>query len=219
MKSNVRKTKNLDPQSVPKATTNALNPSYRYTTLDGLETASINSKHQAYNNHLNSRLREMYFTQYKKSKEMNHFTVYDSYEPLRQTAQVEKDFIDDQDSVYGPGIIPNIMRNIMSFRDSTFSWLNSNSVFKAFGVSASMFLFEHLTWDSISHLSTIFKNDLQNQLPVNINVLNVDIHATEDNRGIDVSVLYIDETENYWKEGPQTIGERVATFTLGIKGS
>lgn len=138
---------------------------------------------------------------------VNNDSIFEVLAPRRNTSQKLKDFVNDQDAVYGPGIIDNIIRNVLSIRSGS---LTADD----FGFTADMILFDQLNWATLEILKTIFQSDIAKSLPEGTQVDNIDLRITDDNAGIEVSVLYYQADDKIRNEDPVTIGNKIARFTL-----
>lgn len=148
-------------------------------------------------------------------------SIFEEYDTLRKTYQFEKDFINDQDSIVGPSIIPNMIKNIMCTR------LGSLRHDPDFGVNLTSFIFEQLDWVTIIAIRDHIANQLNINLPPAVEIENIDIKANEDNQAnsIDIDITYyykLDDPDNFFDEtrdGPgKGLDTKKVSFTLGVEG-
>ena len=146
-------------------------------------------------------------------------SIFEEYDALRKSYQFEKDFINDQDSIAGPSIIPNMIKNILCTR------LGSLSHDPDFGVNLTPFIFEQLDWVTIIAIRDHIANQLDINLPPAVEVDNIDIRANSDNNAntIDIDIFYSFKTnDEYFEEnrdGPgKDLNTKKVTFTLGVEG-
>lgn len=170
----------------------------------------------------NSEWRETYtdHLEYRDVKILNDRSIFEVLDAKRKTSQAKKDFINDQDSVIGPGVVDNIIRNILTVPAGTIK-SDIHFGFKIDGV-----VFETLDWSAIEFLRSAMINALNNIGPSNVNVTEVQITADETLSTLDIAVAYnirLSEDSQIWQEpGPETIGDRKFNVTLnlaGIRGS
>lgn len=143
-------------------------------------------------------------------------SLFETMDAKRNTGQHKKDFINDQDSTSGPGVVDNMIRNILTLRAGTF---HSDT---RFGIAVDSMLFETLDWANLEFVKTTIFNDLSTQLPQNITVTNIELSTNDTWDTLNIDVLYnikIDGNKAIWQQpGPDTIGERIAAVTLNLKG-
>lgn len=154
-------------------------------------------------------------------------SIFEEYDALRKTYQFNKDFINDQDSIAGPSIIPNMIKNVLCTQ------LGSLRHAPDFGVNLTSFIFEQLDWVTIVAIRNHIANQLDVNLPPAVEIENIDIKANQDGQAnaIDIDITYnytLDEEgrleqspyfEENAKDGPgkDSYTKRV-TFTLGVEG-
>lgn len=148
-------------------------------------------------------------------------SIFEEYDALRKSYQYDKDFINDQDSIVGPGIINNMIKNILCTK------LGSLSHDPDFGVDLTYHLFEQLDWVGVIAIRDHIANQLLINLPTSIEIDEVDIKANEDGQAntIDIGIAYHytlpDDSEFFTKvkDGPGSALEtKRVTFTLGVDG-
>lgn len=167
---------------------------------------------------LDSKWRETHtdHLEYRDVKILNDKSIFEVLDAKRKTKQIKKDFINDQDSVVGPGVVDNIIRNILTVPAGT---IKSDI---HFGLKADSVVFETLDWANIEFLRSAIINALSNIGPSNVNVTEVDIIADNDKNLVDIAIAYnitISEDSQIWQEaGPETIGERKFNVSLNIAG-
>ena len=154
-------------------------------------------------------------------------SIFEEYDALRKTYQFNKDFINDQDSIAGPSIIPNMIKNVLCTQ------LGSLRHAPDFGVNLTSFIFEQLDWVTIVAIRNHIANQLDVNLPPAVEIENIDIKANEDGQAnaIDIDITYnytLDEEgrleqspyfEEDAKDGPgKDLYTKRVTFTLGVEG-
>ena len=154
-------------------------------------------------------------------------SIFEEYDALRKTYQFNKDFINDQDSIAGPSIIPNMIKNVLCTQ------LGSLRHAPDFGVNLTSFIFEQLDWVTIVAIRNHIANQLDVNLPPAVEIENIDIKANEDGQAnaIDIDITYnytLDEEgrleqspyfEENAKDGPgKDLYTKRVTFTLGVEG-
>lgn len=143
-------------------------------------------------------------------------SVFEVFDAKRKSKQPAKDFINDQDSVSGPGVLDNLIRNILTVRKGTF--LGD----QRFGLSVDSLLFEQLDWANLEFMRSVILNDLNNQLPGNITVTHIELSTNETWDTLFISIAYnirLKENETSWQQpGPETIGGRKAYVNLSLSG-
>lgn len=154
-------------------------------------------------------------------------SIFEEYDALRKTYQFNKDFINDQDSIAGPSIIPNMIKNVLCTQ------LGSLRHAPDFGVNLTSFIFEQLDWVTIVAIRNHIANQLDVNLPPAVEIENIDIKANEDGQAnaIDIDITYnytLDEDgrleqspyfEENAKDGPgKDLYTKRVTFTLGVEG-
>ena len=143
-------------------------------------------------------------------------SLFEVMDAKRKSSQAAKDFINDQDSTSGPGVVDNMIHNILTIRTGTFRSDNR------FGIAVDSLLFETLDWANLEFARTTIFNDLSQQLPPNVTVTDVELSTNDtwDTLFIDVSYnIKLEPNEIQWQQpGPQTIGERIAKVSLNLKG-
>lgn len=151
-------------------------------------------------------------------------SIFEEYDALRKTYQFNKDFINDQDSIAGPSIIPNMIKNVLCTQ------LGSLRHAPDFGVNLTSFIFEQLDWVTIVAIRNHIANQLDVNLPPAVEIENIDIKANEDGQAnaIDIDITYnytLDEEgrleyfEENSKDGPvKDLYTKRVTFTLGVEG-
>ena len=85
-------------------------------------------------------------------------SIFEEYDARRKTYQFNKDFINDQDSIAGPSIVHNMIKNVLCTQ------LGSLRHAPDFGVNLTSFIFEQLDWVTI----VAIRNHIANQLDVNL---------------------------------------------------
>ena len=147
-------------------------------------------------------------------------SVFEEYDAVRKSDQYNKDFINDQDSIVGPSIINNMIKNIMCTK------LGSLDHDLNFGVDLTYHLFEQLDWVGVIAIRDHIANQLDTNLPHAVEVTEVDVRANPDGQA---NMVEIDITYNYTLgggphfhevydgAGPGLHTKRV-TFTLGVDG-
>lgn len=151
---------------------------------------------------------------------LSNSSIFEVLDAKRKASQAKKDFINDQDSTSGPGVIDNMIRNILAIKSKTFA------ADVTFGNTADTLLFEQLDWANLEFLRTALFSDLSLQLPDNVIVDEIEIQVpSEDGRGIhdtlDVKIAYTinaPSTANMNNPGPETIGKRIANISLSLAG-
>lgn len=167
---------------------------------------------------LDSKWRETHtdHLEYRDVKILNDKSIFEVLDAKRKTKQIKKDFINDQDSVIGPGVVDNIIRNILTVPSGT---IKSDI---HFGLKADSVVFETLDWANIEFLRSAILNALNNIGPSNVNVTEVDISTNEKQDTVNISIAYnirFSEDTQLWQEpGPETIGERKFNVSLNIAG-
>lgn len=148
---------------------------------------------------------------------LDNQSLFEVLDAKRKTFQERKDFINDQDSTAGPGVINNMIRNILTVRSKTFK---SDT---RFGIKVDSLIFETLDWANLEFARTIIMQDLHNQLPSNINVTHIDLTTSDTWDTLYINIAYnirIRDGQNTWQEpGPETIGQREAYVTLNLADS
>ena len=154
-------------------------------------------------------------------------SIFEEYDALRKTYQFNKDFINDQDSIVGPSIIPNMIKNVLCTQ------LGSLRHAPDFGVNLTSFIFEQLDWVTIVAIRNHIANQLDVNLPPAVEIENIDIKANEDGQAnaIDIDITYnytleeegLLEQSPYFeenaKDGPgKDLYTKRVTFTLGVEG-
>lgn len=154
-------------------------------------------------------------------------SIFEEYDALRKTYQFNKDFINDQDSIAGPSIIPNMIKNVLCTQ------LGSLRHAPDFGVNLTSFIFEQLDWVTIVAIRNHIANQLDVNLPPAVEIENIDIKANQDGQAnaIDIDITYnytLDEEgrleqsphfEENAKDGPgKDLYTKRVTFTLGVEG-
>lgn len=153
---------------------------------------------------------------WRDTRVLNDKSIFEVLDAKRKTDQIEKDFINDQDSVSGPGIVDNMIRNILTVRSGTFRGDNN------FGIRLDNIIFEQLDWANLEFIRTVIMSNLHNQLPSNVTVTHVELSTNETWDTLHISVIYeirIQDGEIHsQKPGPETIGDRKAYVTLSLPG-
>lgn len=146
-------------------------------------------------------------------------SIFEEYDALRKSYQYDKDFITDQDSIAGPNIINNMIKNILCTK------LGSLSTDPNFGVDLTYHLFEQLDWVGIIAIRDHIANQLDTNLPSSIEVETVDVRANTDGQAnaIDIDIVYhfiTDDAEfKEVKSGPgSNLNTKKVMFTLGVDG-
>lgn len=143
-------------------------------------------------------------------------SIFEVMDSKRNSAQALKDFINDQDSTSGPGVVDNMIHNILTIRTGTFRSDNR------FGIKVDSLLFEQLDWANLEFAKTIIFNDLSQQLPPNITVTDIELSTNDTWDTLYIDIVYnirLEANEVIWQQpGPQTIGERISKVTLNLKG-
>lgn len=151
-------------------------------------------------------------------------SIFEEYDALRKTYQFNKDFINDQDSIAGPSIIPNMIKNVLCTQ------LGSLRHAPDFGVNLTSFIFEQLDWVTIVAIRNHIANQLDVNLPPAVEIENIDIKANEDGQAnaIDIDITYnytldeegrLEHFEENSKDGPgKDLYTKRVTFTLGVEG-
>lgn len=148
-------------------------------------------------------------------------SIFEEFDAVRKSYQYDKDFINDQGSISGPGIVNNMIKNILCTK------LGSLSHDPNFGVDLTHHLFEQLDWVAIIAIRDHIANQLMVNLPPAVEIEEVDIKANEDSQAntIDIGIAYfytIPEDEFFSKSstsGPgPTLETKKVTFTLGVDG-
>lgn len=151
-------------------------------------------------------------------------SIFEEYDALRKTYQFNKDFINDQDSIAGPSIIPNMIKNVLCTQ------LGSLRHAPDFGVNLTSFIFEQLDWVTIVAIRNHIANQLDVNLPPAVEIENIDIKANEDGQAnaIDIDITYnytldeegrLEHFEENAKDGPgKDLHTKRVTFTLGVEG-
>nr|DAP77579.1 MAG TPA: Baseplate wedge protein [Caudoviricetes sp.] len=151
-------------------------------------------------------------------------SIFEEYDARRKTYQFNKDFINDQDSISGPSIIPNMIKNVLCTQ------LGSLRHAPDFGVNLTSFIFEQLDWVTIVAIRNHIASQLDVNLPPAVEIENIDIKANEDGQAnaIDIDITYnytLDEEgrleyfEENSEDGPgKDLYTKRVTFTLGVEG-
>ena len=151
-------------------------------------------------------------------------SIFEECDALRKTYQFNKDFINDQDSIAGPSIIPNMIKNVLCTQ------LGSLRHAPDFGVNLTSFIFEQLDWVTIVAIRNHIANQLDVNLPPAVEIENIDIKANEDGQAnaIDIDITYnytldeegrLEHFEENSKDGPgKDLYTKRVTFTLGVEG-
>lgn len=151
---------------------------------------------------------------YRDIRVLDDRRFFEVLDAKRKTIQAKKDFINDQDSTAGPSVIDNMIRNILTVRRGTFEEETR------FGIDVDAMLFENLDWASLEFMRTIIFNDLSNQIPNNITITHIELHAEGDVLTIEIAynIKYPEGSNkpNWQQPGPETIGERIAYVNLSI---
>ena len=146
-------------------------------------------------------------------------SIFEEYDAVRKTYQFQKDFINDNDSITGSDIVQNMIKNIMCTR------LGSLKFDPDFGVDLSMFLFEQLDWVTVIAIRDHIANQLDTNLPEQVELENIDVRANNDGIAntidIDITYHYIKPDDEYEFGKPKNsdnLETRKVTFTLGVEG-
>lgn len=154
--------------------------------------------------------------EYRDLRVLTNESLFEVMEPKRKTIQANKDFINDQDSISGPGVIDNMIRNILTIRSGTLSPATR------FGIAVDSMLFEQLDWANLEFMRTVIFSNLNNQLPGNITVTHLELSTDDEWTTLYISVAYnirLKEGEvTSQQPGPDTIGGRVAYVSLNLAG-
>lgn len=195
---------------------------------------NINNNFNILNSHVNAIDGNLYNPQIPQSclavrdiRILSDRSIFEEYDALRKTYQFNKDFINDQDSISGPSIIPNMIKNVLCTQ------LGSLRHAPDFGVNLTSFIFEQLDWVTIVAIRNHIANQLDVNLPPAVEIENIDIKANEDGQAnaIDIDITYnytLDEEgrleqspyfEENAKDGPgKDLYTKRVTFTLGVEG-
>lgn len=158
---------------------------------------------------------------WRDHQHLNRNTLFETFEPRRKTFQADKDFANDQDSVYGIDIVDHIIKNTLTVQ---------TGVIEGLGLDLTGYLFETMNFAELEFLRSDIIDRLNVSLPKSITILNVDITQKEDVNGIQntlfVSIAYryrinketypAQYDHNVDTHGPFTIGERVASVNIKI---
>lgn len=151
-------------------------------------------------------------------------SIFEEYDARRKTYQFNKDFINDQDSIAGPIIVHNMIKNILCTQ------LGSLRHAPDFGVNLTSFIFEQLDWVTIIAIRNHIASQLDVNLPPAVEIENIDIKANQDGQAnaIDIDITYnyrLDEEgrleyfEENSEDGPgKDLYTKRTTFTLGVEG-
>lgn len=149
-------------------------------------------------------------------------SFFEEYDALRKSYQYEKDFINDQDSVTGIDLVPNMIKNILCTQIGSFS---GNP---RFGINLTPYVFEQLDWVSTIALRDEIAQSLDQNLPGSVIIENVEILSNSDKQSntVEISIDYIinekqDETMFHKVEssGPgKNLNTKKVQFTLGVDG-
>ena len=151
-------------------------------------------------------------------------SIFEEYDARRKTYQFNKDFINDQDSIAGPSIVHNMIKNVLCTQ------LGSLRHAPDFGVNLTSFIFEQLDWVTIVAIRNHIANQLDVNLPPAVEVENIDIKANQDGQAnaIDIDIAYnytldkegrLEYFEENSQDGPgKELYTKRTTFTLGVEG-
>lgn len=151
-------------------------------------------------------------------------SIFEEYDARRKTYQFNKDFINDQDSISGPSIVHNMIKNVLCTQ------LGSLRHAPDFGVNLTSFIFEQLDWVTIVAIRNHIANQLDVNLPPAVEVENIDIKANQDGQAnaIDIDITYnytldkegrLEYFEENSEDGPgKDLYTKRTTFTLGVEG-
>lgn len=141
-------------------------------------------------------------------------SIFEVLDAKRKSLQQNKDFLNDQDSTSGPGVVDNIIRNVLTIRKGTFKSETR------FGIAVDSILFEQLDWANLEFIRTVIFNNLNNQLPNNITVTHIELSTNEKQDTLEITIAYnirLKEDEVSWQQpGPETIGGRKAYVSLNL---
>lgn len=142
-------------------------------------------------------------------------SIFEVLDARRKTSQDRKDFINDQDSTAGPGVVDNMIRNIITVRTGTFTGDNK------FGINVDDLLFEQLDWANLEFMRSLIISGLDNHLPSNVTVLNVELSTNEKHDELIITIQYNIKLKDkgLQQPGPETIGNRKFNVSLNLAGS
>lgn len=159
--------------------------------------------------------------EWRDTRILNKNSIFEVLDAKRKSDQDKKDFINDQDSVSGPGVIDNLIKNILSVRRGTFSGDTR------FGIAVDSILFEQLDWANLEFIRTVVLSNLNNQLPDNITITHIELSSNDVWDTLNISIAYNIKLGDgpgakTQQPGPEVIGGRKAYISLnlnGVKGS
>lgn len=140
-------------------------------------------------------------------------SLFEEYDARRKSYQFDKDFINDQDSVLGPLIIPNMIKNVMCTKKG--SILHDPN----FGVDLTYHLFENLNWVQVIEIRDHIAEQLNANLPSWFSIETIDVRANPDglNNAIEVDIVYHYPSPYQSGPGPNLDTAKVQ-FTVGVAG-
>lgn len=149
-------------------------------------------------------------------------SFFEEFDALRKSYQKDKDFINDQDSVTGIDLIPNMIKNILCTKIGSFSGDSR------FGVNLTPYLFEQLDWVSTVALRDEINHRLGQNLPGSVNVESVEILSNPGKMAntVEISVEYSIGNGDHYTEEPEfangnpgkNLNTKKVQFTLGVDG-
>ena len=94
---------------------------------------------------------------YRDKRTIRDTTKFQTLDAKRKTIQSKMDFWNDQDSVSGPAIIENMMRNVLYTTRGAFSSEPN------FGVRVDDLMYEQLDWANLEFFRTVLLNSIIEQ--------------------------------------------------------